>query len=381
MLNFKLHPTRQAKLLKRIALHPSSENAYTRHQGTMCGVGRKALMWNSSLKTSLLVLIAAASTLNPAQLGNSNLHKSHNGLFPVQIAQEWGFINDVGEMVIPAHFDNVGEFSDDVAAVELKGKWGYIRSNGEFLIEPRFEETQGWAFNNGLACVVVGDRAGFIDKAGNIAIPLQFLGPTSFSEGLAPVHWTEAVGYIDTTGKVIGRWAGDGNTGIFSEGLAAVEFADGTGFVDQGGNVVIKAQFLAASKFSEGLAAVVQKSKQAYVDRSGQIVIGFEFEGATDFSEGLAVVSEGGRRFFINKMGVQAIPGKFFRAASFSEGLAAVRVGETDKVGFIDSSGAFVITPKFEEAAPFSEGLARVKIGEQWIYIDKKGKTIWSPKP
>jgi hypothetical protein len=62
-------------------------------------------------------------------------------------------------------------------------KAGYINCVGEIVIPTTFEEA--YPFRNGLASVKKGDRWGAIDSSGDLVISPTFGGPLIFSEGLA----------------------------------------------------------------------------------------------------------------------------------------------------------------------------------------------------
>lgn len=75
--------------------------------------------------------------------------------------------------------------------------------------------------SNGLFPVSQNDRNGYIDRAGEIAIPSKFDGGRKFSEGLAPVKVGDKWGFIDETGRVVVEPQFSG-AHDFSEGLARV---------------------------------------------------------------------------------------------------------------------------------------------------------------
>lgn len=48
------------------------------------------------------------------------------GLAPVLVCGQWGFIDTSGNIVITPQFDYAYHFSEGLAAVQVDGKWGYI---------------------------------------------------------------------------------------------------------------------------------------------------------------------------------------------------------------------------------------------------------------
>src|SRR5438067_6099951 len=50
----------------------------------------------------------------------------HQGLAPVQVGDEWGYIGSTGKMVIDPEYEQAGTFQEGLAPVKITGKWGYI---------------------------------------------------------------------------------------------------------------------------------------------------------------------------------------------------------------------------------------------------------------
>jgi len=67
-------------------------------------------------------------------------------------------------------FDDARNFSEGLASVEIGDKWGFINKAGVMVIKPQFETPGILFFSEGLACVEVGDKDRFIDKTGKIVI-------------------------------------------------------------------------------------------------------------------------------------------------------------------------------------------------------------------
>jgi hypothetical protein len=131
----------------------------------------------------------------------------------------FGYIDQMGKVVIQPQFDAAFSFSEGLAVAEVSpngvSRWGYIDKTGTWVIEPQFDIAA--PFSEGLAAVVTGSgnsaRWSFIDRTGKVAIALQEnqqpLG--SFSGGVAGVRDSTTndpvpAEYIDITGKVI--WQG-----------------------------------------------------------------------------------------------------------------------------------------------------------------------------
>jgi hypothetical protein len=187
--------------------------------------------------------------------------------------------------MIPPQYETAAGFSENLAAVGQGQKFGYIDLLGNMAIKAQFDEVSG--FHEGLAAVKVagpiGTRWGFINTKGQFAIPARFEAVTDFVGGTAAVKMTSPDGgkwgYIDKSGQfvILPRFR---NAASFASGLASVELhpdsgretANVWGFVDRTGTLAIPAMFDRARSFSDGLAAVDSGGKWGYIDRSGAFV-------------------------------------------------------------------------------------------------------------
>jgi len=90
-------------------------------------------------------------------------------LFKITTNNKVGYINQVGQVVIPPVYLSGGDFSDGVAAVRQNGLYGYINSKGKFVIKPQFDfATQ---FYHGFAFAFKNGDTLIINKKGLRALP------------------------------------------------------------------------------------------------------------------------------------------------------------------------------------------------------------------
>ena len=235
-------------------------------------------------------------------------------------------------------YDKTYSFSEGLAMVRLNGKRGFIDKSGNVVIPLKYDDA-GW-FSEGLVWVKLGGKCGFIDKNGNVVIPFKYSEAYEFYEGLTHVYLNHKCGFIDKRGNVVApfkysmAWS-------FSEGRAKVDLDGKYGFIDKNGNEVVPCKYDRVLSFSEGRAAVELDDKWGFIDKNDNMVI----------------------------------PLKYDYASSFSEGLAWVRL-KSNKYGFIDKSGKEVIQCKYDDAEDFSGGRAKVRLDGRDFYIDKSGNEI-----
>ncbi len=279
-----------------------------------------------------------------------------------------GYIDETGSIVIPPRFVLSSQFSEGVAWIRTETFVGFINDRGNVAFE--LPDSFSIGFREGLAAVGTRTGWGFIDKTGKFISTKRYQQVESFSDGLAAVcegRWQNAkYGFIDKTGEVAIPLRFDPRPGQledmslsrFTEGLAPVMFGKFYGYIDHKGNTVIPPDFREAGQFSEGLASVTTADGQkGYIDKTGLLVIKLTSGRGGEFNDGLAT-------------------------------LAVATDGPT-RMGYIDRSGKIVIEPRFDVARDFIDGVAEVYLTEKVTsasgpvtrtvhgYIDKTGRFVW----
>lgn len=227
----------------------------------------------------------------------------HDDRAAVRQGERYGYINRSGSLVVPFRYSVARDFSHKrawvvrepgpcwvTAPMDDQGltrrpigpgpgtidflfdipncRYELISLDGKTIGDRMFDDvhnfSEGWAavaFHNKF-----GATWGYIDPTGNFALPPQFAGAKSFSEGSAAV-----LPFGENKGK-------------------------GWGYVDREGDFVIAPRFVSASRFSHGLAIVATRDKVRktydgfYIDRSGRQAFPTPFKFLSDFVHGLAAV-------------------------------------------------------------------------------------------
>lgn len=298
-------------------------------------------------------------------------------LFPAPRGMMWGYIDETGQMFLPAMFEYADFFSQGLAAVLTERGFGYIDMSGRFKVEPGFEHAS--VFSDGLGLVFADSGFGYVDLEGRLVVEPHYDDARQFSYGMAAVAKDGKWGLVDRTGNLaVALRFRDARSP--SEGLAAVRQGGSWGFLDAMANWELLPQYEWAQSFRGGLACVAERlgddPRYGFINKDGRSVVPAVYEAATGFfSEGLAAVKKDGKWGYVDQTGAVRVRFSWDAAADFSEGLAAVRTGEL--WGFITKTGAVAIEPSFDEAGPFASGLARVKVEDEIRYLDKRGNYVW----
>ncbi|MEO1414519.1 MAG: WG repeat-containing protein [Bacteroidota bacterium] len=315
---------------------------------------------------------------------------------------QFGYINEEGETVVPAQFAFAMPFAEGYGAINIGGdaskgympeggKWGFVNQDGKIKINPKYFSPvlsgapfnlrelgdvshEGYIFSEGLAAVKdITKYWKYINMQDSVVIDgskLRILSARRFHDGIANV-------LIDNSPTGEDLWA----------------------YIDKKGNIVIPPSFKFPAEFEDGLAFVVDaRNRRKVIDRQGNELYK-QYIFVTPFHNGYAAVRpywRGQKKVddltkrrvvLIDRDGAFHTPPDFDWIGRFGEGMAPALVGsklahpiiypqlltsteETGgKWGFIDYKGEFKINPTYQEAKGFINGFAPVKRGGLWGYL------------
>lgn len=234
------------------------------------------------------------------------------GLACVSLSERDGFINQLGEVVIPLKYDEASYFSDNMAPVKLNGKWGAIDRSGTEIILPKYDaisyekdkvdnEIQYDGFSEGMLSVKLSGKWGYVNQYGVEVVPMLFDEvATFFRGGMASVRLNDKWGYVNLSGNIVAQPKYDEVNDFFDD-LTSVSLNGKWGYIDKAGREIIPLKYDYAKEFNDGLGAVKVGDKWGYIDKTGKEVIPFIYEDADYFSESLAAVKKDGKWGFIKK--------------------------------------------------------------------------------
>ena len=252
-----------------------------------------------------------------------------------------GFIDDVGDLVIPCRFKGLGKFKHGLCSIN----GGFIDHSGKWLMEPRFLVADN--FSEGCAFASLdGETFGFIDLRGDPVIQPRFQQCRQFSEGLAGVCRDERWGYIDHRGEIrIPHVFEAVRVQGFRYGVAGAQIDGRWGFIDHYGNFVIKPGYEDLKSFSEGYSPVQRNRKWGLINLDGSLVVDCQFDELGELDGGMASARLNG------------------------------------KAGFVSASGSWVIQPAFDRCYRFFGELAVARKGDTYYYLRRNGQTVWTSEP
>lgn len=183
--------------------------------------------------------------------------------------EQWGFLNDKGDIVINAQFSDVNLFREGLCAVaNSDDKWGYINIDGKLDINYQF--SNAYNFHDGLAVVSLEEKFGVIDKKGSYVINPQFTSMRADFNKTFIVKQGNKYGWTDKEGKFLINPQFDDVMPFNSEKYAAVKSGDNYGFIDSQGKFVINPQFDIAWPFNGNISLVVTSNKYGLINLEGK---------------------------------------------------------------------------------------------------------------
>ena len=298
-------------------------------------IAREIVLEHDKLeKVDLLSLKQAREKSEAEQAESERLARIESmTLVPYISNNKVGFADlETREIIIPCKYDHAREFSEGLSCVCLNGKWGFIDKVGREVVPYRYDDA--YPFTEGMAIVKMNGKYGYIDKSGREVVPCRYDHAYPFTEGMAIVKMNGKYGYIDKSGREVVPCRYDDASYLY-EGFAKVRINGKWGYIDRSGEVV-PCRYDDASDFCEGMARVEMNGKYGYIDISGREVVPCRYDDAYDFREGFASVKMDGKWGYINRLGREVVPCRYNSAIVAWGGFIVKMNG---KEGYIDRFG------------------------------------------
>ncbi|MEM7037899.1 MAG: WG repeat-containing protein, partial [Bacteroidota bacterium] len=322
-------------------------------------------------------------------------------LIPFRDGPKWGYADTNLSVIIPAQFDDVQHFSENLAVVKRDSMFGVIDKKGRELIPPKFPLIT----RSACGVFTIKTPAGFIivNNQGKRVTQKVYQGTFSYTctEGRIPIMEDGKVGFFDTNGQPV---TGFDYTAIykFQHGVAPVrkgsQASGKWGVIDRNGKEELPYMYETIFPFVSGFGVALKTldngdRKWGVIDTLGNTVVPFQFGRISGAFSGNYVVcvekdpmdiwlaEESGNAtaaelenywYIYNRKGKKTGESADELWDEFSEGLVVI---EKDSLfGFADHTGKVVIPCLYDWACGFKEGLAWV--GKKGVYgfIDKSGK-------
>lgn len=329
-----------------------------------------------------------------------------DGLIAVSFNYKWGYVNTKGKVVIQLKYNMAFSFINKFAIVQnsINDKYGVIDVNEEIIVPFLYDSIR--PFERGLAVVELDNCYGCVDKSGYPVIPLifQYIYFPQIFEGLICVKLDEKWGFIDFLGNEVISCKYT-RLGYCTDGLLLVNIGgqyirteSGTvfwggkyGAIDKHGNEIIPIEYdilgymkvysffngipqfsvddderyydddFWTCKFYNGITRFYKNGKWGVIDINKDEIEIANFCGKDEDYTRIIYDDKYGDEHYVRTVYYDFI-GKCFEDR--------IRVRNGSKFGFIDKDGIELIECKYDRAFDFYKGLAKVNIGGSLDYND-----------
>ena len=299
------------------------------------------------------------------------------GLALVRSKGRWGYINRTGQPAIPTTFRAAWPFTNGRARTQTdEGKFGFIDRDGNWIITAEYDELS--EFSEDLAAFRQGENYGYISTTGAVIIEPQFSKAGPFANGQAIVAKDGQYGIISSTGETVIDFYYD-RLKPFSGALARARVEGLYGYLDATGELIIEPAYRQASDFVNGVAAVAKANKWGLIDGKGESIMEPIYDQLFSAGEERWIAALGSEYYLLDNNGDRVINRPFQEIQPFSDGLAAYQLDEL--WGYLLPDGSTMGVPQYYLAWPFKNGIARVATRFGLGFINTKGNLLFRPRP
>lgn len=217
-------------------------------------------------------------------------------------AGKFGFVDVLGNEVIPCTYDNATSFESNYANVTLGSDQFSINKLGECVKNcpsSNSEATAQWRYFRDKKTKLYG----FVDANNVTVIPPRYEGAFNFMDDpLARVQRNNFWAYIDQNGQQRTAFKYT-YAEPFANGFAKVRIGNKYGFINEQGKAITPIIYDHAYDFNNGITIVNIGLKYGYINDAGLPLTEVEFDVAEFFNRGVARVKKEGKEYFINKKG------------------------------------------------------------------------------
>lgn len=249
------------------------------------------------------------------------------GLSEVIFNNKYGYIDSCGKMAINPIFDYAYSFSKGLARVRYYG-WKFIDKTGKIILSLPYDEVKD--FSEGLAAVKNGKRWGYINKKGDLVIPLQF--PDEYIENE----------------RNYGFDADD-----FCGGIVRVCFDNGKfGVIDKKGKTIVPPEYDYIKRITTDNIKVEKDGKCGVINKKGKTIVPLEYDDLR-ITKDYVIVKQNEKFGLIDKKGKILFEPKFGYIGIWGEVIFA-QEKLYGQFGIIDREGNWIAVPQFDDVSDWN---------------------------
>jgi len=289
------------------------------------------------------------------------------------------FINKLNENVFNQSYEDAYGFDAGVAPVKRNGRWKFINRQGQ-VISPDYEEIN--ELSDGLYVLKVKGRYGALDRFGQNRVEARYDYLGNFSKGFAPYREAEKYGFVSLSGYVH-KAEFDWISAFNENGIAVVRKPSGFGLLHRSGRIVLETNYDQVLEAGNGVYILVKDKHYGFYSAEGCFLSALEFDYAKE-NPPEYYVQKDWFRLVKNKSlalmdangALRVNYGVYEDCGFFNEGL--LRVKKKKKYGFVDRKLQTAIPYQYTWAEDFADSVALVKKGDLFEGIDVFGRSLFN---
>jgi len=274
------------------------------------------------------------------------------------------FYNDEAKFLI-LHKDKDGQYGLDMTE-------GYINNEGHEIFSWKSNDEDGEMYeylSEGMRPYRNPDKLwGVADKDFKVVIPCKYDRVQEFHNGLAVFYKDDKAGIIDRQGNVMLEPVYETIVPVPEKGYVIVQRGSRMQLISTSSFKPISNEYDAIGR-GDKVLVVTENGKIGFISIDGNELVAPQFEECESFAfwDDYAWVRKNGKWICVDRYGKQYFEEEFEGVTLFEDGLAAVK--KQNKWGVIDKKGNIVVPYTFEEASVISKGLIKVKVDGKYGII------------
>lgn len=328
---------------------------------------------------------------------------------------KYGYIDSIGNWIIPAIYDDALEFNEGLASVCKNDTCFYINKEGEKVSLHGFEEAE--SFRNGIAIIkkenlfYLVNRSfqkiskgyleisttnsklyicnnnnlyGAIDTKGNTIIPFAYKKLGNFENGYA-YYLSNLYGLVDTNNITLNaNW--DWISSVDSNKVAIIKKENNFGLINTSEQILLKTDYDFISRCTKDIYIVVKNNKYGfYISTEKCFYTDLEYDYNKSYTP---TYYTNGKQFKLIKLndvalvdenGRISINYKMYDDVYFAKN-NTIRIQKNNKYGYVNRKLKAITPIEFDKAEDFNNNVAIVSKKETASIINTEGKIIYSVK-
>ena len=283
---------------------------------------------------------------------------------------KYGFVNAIGDTIVPPIYDDARPFSEGLALVKKLKDYKLIDTLGQLWDKSELKNNHGFRYDwgeyhSGMPVLIPIWECQYIDVTGKVALTIPYRDAEPFHDNKARVYDADQYAYINHFGMIVEDWK------EIPDDYRAVKYKDYFGYVNKNGKLVIDYQYVRALDFKNGIAKVSPDGqKWAIINKKGHYISKF-YHNITNFENGVAIVQLGHYYGFIDRTG-KFLSGWYEKVEQMDSTL--YRVKKSERYALVSSG--YQVTKWYDNIERYNKDYWLAQDGNKYAFLNKYGAYV-----